>query len=144
MIAEKYGELEAVLIPTEAVTEFWLDVADGFAAAVENSPGDTGIESILRSLFDGETKLVILANDESAVGAMIIEELPSERGVWLNIPFLFADGLPSLTRLFSFVESYAEKESYLGVKWVTTNDRAPVLAKRRGYQQRLVEYVKEF
>lgn len=144
MIAEKYGELEAVLIPPEAVTEFWLDVADGFALAVENSPGDTGIETILRSLFSGESHLVIIAGEDGPVGALIAEDLPSERGVWLNLPFLFADGLPSLTRLFAFVESYAQNKGYLGVKWVTTHGRAPVLAKRRGYQQRLVEYVKEF
>lgn len=144
MTAEKYGELEAVLIPVEAVTEFWLDVADGFSAAVENSPGDTGIETILRSLFDGSSRLVILAGEDGPVGALIVEDLPCERGVWLNIPYMFADGLSSLTRLFAFVESYAEKDKYLGVKWVTTNERAPILAKRRGYQQRLVEYVKEF
>jgi hypothetical protein len=144
VIAERYGDLEAAIIPPEAVVEFWPDVRFGVAAAVENSPGDSGEESILRSLFDGTAKLVILANDESAVGGLVIEDLASERGKWLNIAFMFSDGLASLTRLFSFVESYAQNNGYLGVKWVTTNDRAPVLAKRRGYEKRLVEYVKEF
>jgi hypothetical protein len=144
VIAEKYGDLEAAIIPPEAVTEFWPDIRFGVAAAVENSPGDTSEETILRSLFDGTAKLVILASEASAVGGLIVEDLPSERGKWLNIAFMFSDGLTSLSRLFSFVESYAQKNDYLGVKWVTTNDRAPVLAKRRGYQRRLVEYVKEF
>jgi len=141
---ERIGDYSVAVIPTPAVPEFWDSVATGFSAALHNSPGDTEFSDVIEALLEGSLGLVILADGEGPQAAACVEEISGARGNWLNLPFLWANGLAPLSRLFNFVEEYAYQHGYIGVKWVTTNDRAPVLAKRRGYQQRLVEYVKEF
>ena len=77
--------------------------------------------------------------EDVVAGVAILDEQDG----WIDIPFLWSAGLPSLNALFDGAERLAKDLGQRGIKWTTANEQAIKYAKRRGHRQRQVEFVKE-
>jgi hypothetical protein len=100
-----------------------------------------------RTLMQGEVGVAIVADDGEPCGALITSVLPTRRGNWLSLPFaglLPSKGARVMLRAIQALEDIARKHGFTATRLHGSDPRFASLAKRRGYQQGYVEYVKEF
>ena len=113
--------------------------------AIEASEDEVAHDTVLSMLKDGSWQLFILSDEYNYKGFAITENIYTEHGVWLNIPFMYSDGdLRALNFMSDQLEKYAQIQQYRGVKLITTVNKLQRYATRRGYKQRFVELVNEF
>jgi hypothetical protein len=148
LLDEAIDKPEVVVRPCYGASwlEFWDDVKNGIQSALDQSENEHSLTYVEQALSQGAL-LFVAADDHSICGAAITEWLERENEqFWLNVPYLYSDNNHSvLVALFDAIEKYGESypDHCIGIKWVSSHPRAEVIAKRRKYRKRFVEFVKE-
>jgi hypothetical protein len=141
------GNLVCLLVPKEAIEGFWKEVAPKLGKSLENSHNEQEAEDIHKDLIVGQVSLwVLYERTEKVFGlkSMAITELiTTPKGVWIVMMYGWSEGLKFFNRLFGFIEKTAEKNGARGVKIISSLPKMGIMAKRKGYEPRFVEYVKE-
>jgi len=97
-------------------------------------------------LRTGAAGIFFVAVDGEPVGAFITEDIPTAKGMCLNVPFCGFEGgsVRVLLTAWDKFEELAQQYGYQSTKFVSADKRFASIAKRRGYRARYVEYVKEY
>lgn len=127
------------------VPEIWLALEEGFQRAIDNSGGYIKPEEVYDNLVGDKWQLFVVADEESILGAAITEILVRADGFWCNIPFAFsADPEQDVHGEFlSYLEDRCKGMGFKGIKFISYRPGYQRKAKKLGYSQGYVEYVKE-
>lgn len=144
MIFKSLGDLMIAQIPPVMVSEFWGDIEEGLEETIRNSHGECSMETIKKFVFGGKWNLMVASSSEIGYcGFAILEWVPTDRTLYLNIPFAWVGkNLRVLNEMFKVAEEIAEDRDAT-VKWISSNPSWSKFAERRGYKPRFTEYVKE-
>jgi hypothetical protein len=135
----------AVFQPDAARAEvFWDDMSDGFVRSIQQSHEEVSLDTIRALVSGGIWRLWMASDGKSPIGACVTEEIEVEQGTWCGIPFLWSDSIKAINTMFRVIEDWAKSEGYIGVKWISSNERAEIFASRHGYRPRYTEFIKRF
>lgn len=133
------------LVPPWNVATFWEFILPDLERSIEESHREVTAGTVRRMVQLGRWELWVVSEGEEYHGFAITEDIQTDRGTWVNIPFAGVDrSLRVLGRLLDAIEAYAsEVPGVIGVKWISSRPEFAAFAKRRGYEPRFVEYVRE-
>ncbi len=120
--------------------ELWraIEIALFKAMAVETC--NVEMSEVRERIESGELGVMVC---EDPGGILTGIAVLTEDDGWVDIPFLWSAGLPSLNALFEGAFEVAKLTGQKGIKWTTANEKAVAYAKRMGHRQRQIEFVKE-
>jgi hypothetical protein len=132
----------AVLVDQPMDSELWPQIEQALFRAMAVETCNVEHSYVASRIGAGELGVMVCfapGSDTNVTGVAVLDEQDN----WLDMPFLWSAGLPSLHGLFDGAERLARDLQLRGVKWCTANPQAVKFALRRGHKQRLVEFVKE-
>lgn len=147
MIPMAKPEISVEWIEPQYVDVIWPHLEPGFAEASAKTGSEIPTHMIYERIMDTDWLLHVVYEDDLVLGAGVIQPMPTAKGMWLNIPFGFSidpirtDGLDAF---FEHVENQAREHDAIGVKMASARRGFMRRMKRRGYRQRLVEFVLRF
>lgn len=126
------------------VEAVWPDAVPLLSPAVDNSENEITIEYIRNMCQSGTWDLWLATRGDEVAGALVLELLPSYKGMWLNMVMCgVSKDLEAIDALLKRAEEIASLTGCVGVKWISKDRRFGSYAKRMGYRERFREYVKE-
>ena len=121
-------------------SDLWPAIERGIVKSMSVETCNCDLDDVVSGIGDGRYGVVIVQDEgEIVMGVAVL----SEEDGWVDVPFLWSAGIKSLNSLFEEIEEVARLTGSKGVKWCSANEQGHSYAARRGYRQRLVEYVKE-
>jgi hypothetical protein len=129
----------AVMLDQPMESELWPQIERALLVAMSVETCNVDLNEVTSRIGAGELGVMVCLQDDLVTGMAVLDEQDS----WIDIPFLWSAGLPSLNGLFDGAERLAKDLGQKGIKWCTANPQAISYAKKRGHRQRQIEFVKE-
>lgn len=139
--------LRVEYIEPQYVSVVWPKLAEGMDRAFEKSDREVSAKTVIDQLLEGRWSLHIIYDDEAVLGAGVVQPMIVEGGYWLNVPFGFsldAHRTEVLDAFFDKIELEARENDAIGVKMASARKGFMRRMKKRGYRQRMVEFVYRF
>ena len=125
---------------SENPSRWFHTIRPGLQAAIRKSGGYISIGEILMRVAGGEWELYIVERDEDYIGFAIVEYLALANGMWLNIPFAYAQG-DAVEDFLEYASHVAADGGMAGVKFISSRPGFERVAKAHGWKRGFQEFI---
>ena len=130
-----------MILKTDDPKSWFHKIRPGLQAAIRKSGGYISIGDILMNIMRGEWFLyLVMSVDNEYVGFAVVEYLPLANGLWLNIPFAYAQG-DAVVEFLNYASEYAREEGLSGVKFISSRPGFERVAKSNGWKRGFQEFI---
>jgi len=133
-------------IPIHHVEAIWRTIEPGLVRAIKDGGSEYRPETVKASVVGGQFIIWVALKEEKYAGFLMTEPIVTDYSVWLNVPYAY--GVPELSDdvrevAMQTLESHADSMGWRGVKFISARKGFERVAKKMGYEKRIVEWVKE-
>ena len=124
----------------------WRTILPGLVEAIKDGGSEFCPETVKASVDSGQFTVWVALKGEKYAGFLMTEPIITDNNAWVNVPYAY--GVPELAEdvrriAMETIESFADSMGFGGVKFISARRGFERVAKKMGYEKRIVEWVKE-